>query len=91
MATRSSSGSDQGSRFHGERGGHRCPGEDVVTVAVKLYLTLLLRRATWDLPEQDLELTNELFPLPTSGLRVTFHPESARSLTAPDAGNLTAG
>ena len=75
----------------GERGGHRCPGEDVVTVAVKLYLTLLLRRATWDLPDQDLELTNELFPLPTSGLRVTFHPESTRSLTAPDAGNVAAG
>jgi cytochrome P450 len=75
----------------GERGGHRCPGEDIVTVAVKLYLALMLRQATWTLPEQDLELTNELFPLPTSGLRITISPAPARSLTAPDAGNVAAG
>ena len=75
----------------GERGGHRCPGEDIVTVAVKLYLALMLRQAAWTLPEQDLELTNELFPLPTSGLRITISPAPARSLTAPDAGNVAAG
>lgn len=51
---------------------HRCPGENIVTVAVKVYLTLLLRRAEWSIPEQDLTLTNELFPLPASGLRVDF-------------------
>lgn len=51
---------------------HRCPGENIVTVAVKMYLTLLLRRADWSIPEQDLTLTNELFPLPASGLRVDF-------------------
>ncbi|WP_341999487.1 cytochrome P450 [Microbacterium sp. LWH7-1.2] len=51
---------------------HRCPGENIVTVAVKMYLTLLLRRAEWSIPEQDLTLTNELFPLPASGLRVEF-------------------
>lgn len=51
---------------------HRCPGENIVTVAVKMYLTLLLRRAEWSIPEQDLSLTNELFPLPASGLRVEF-------------------
>ncbi|WP_194411609.1 cytochrome P450 [Microbacterium cremeum] len=51
---------------------HRCPGENIVTVAVQLYLTLLLRHATWTLPDQDLTLTNELFPLPVSGLAVDF-------------------
>jgi cytochrome P450 len=51
---------------------HRCPGENIVTVAVTVYLTLLLRRAEWSIPEQDLSLTNELFPLPASGLRVDF-------------------
>ncbi len=51
---------------------HRCPGENIVTVAVKVYLTLLLRRAEWSIPEQDLALTNELFPLPASGLVVRF-------------------
>lgn len=51
---------------------HRCPGENIVTVATKLYLTLLLRQATWSIPDQDLTLTNELFPLPASGLRATF-------------------
>lgn len=75
----------------GARGGHRCPGEDVVTVAVKLYLTLLLRGATWDLPEQDLELSNELFPLPTSGLRSrsTRSPRGHRRRRMP--GNVAAG
>jgi cytochrome P450 len=51
---------------------HRCPGEDIVTVAVKMYLSLLLREMTWTIPAQDLSLTNELFPLPASGLRVQF-------------------
>ncbi len=58
----------------GERGGHRCPGEDIVTVAITMYLALMLRRGTWELPDQDLTLSNELFPLPESGLRVTFTP-----------------
>ena len=56
----------------GERRHHRCPGEDMVTVAVQIYLTLLLRKLTWTLPPQDLTLTNELFPLPASGLRASF-------------------
>ncbi|WP_392543520.1 cytochrome P450 [Oryzobacter telluris] len=63
----------------GERGGHRCPGEDIVTVAVTMYLALMLRRGTWDLPDQDLTLSNELFPLPESGLRVTMLPATARA------------
>ncbi len=61
----------------GERNHHRCPGEDMVTIAVKMYLTLLLRKLTWTLPAQDLTLTNELFPLPKSGLQVTFAPVNA--------------
>ncbi|QIG40674.1 cytochrome P450 [Microbacterium sp. 4R-513] len=56
---------------------HRCPGENIVTVAVKVYLTLLLRRAEWSIPAQDLTLTNELFPLPASGLRVRFREHVA--------------
>ncbi|TDN92913.1 cytochrome P450 [Microbacterium sp. BK668] len=56
---------------------HRCPGENIVTVAVKVYLTLLLRRAEWSIPEQDLTLTNELFPLPASGLTVRFREHVA--------------
>lgn len=58
----------------GERNHHRCPGEDMVTIAIKLYLTLLLRKVDWSLPAQDLTLTNELFPLPASGLQVAFTP-----------------
>lgn len=54
---------------------HRCPGENIVTVAVKLYLTLLLRGTEWSIPpDQDLRLTNELFPLPESGTEVLFRP-----------------
>ncbi|GAA1951076.1 cytochrome P450 [Microbacterium deminutum] len=56
----------------GEFTHHRCPAENLVTVAIKLYLALLLRETEWAIPEQDLALTNELFPLPTSGLTVEF-------------------
>ena len=57
----------------GEYTSHRCPGEDLVTVAVQLYLTVLLRGYEWTLPPQDLTFTNEIFPVPASGLvtRVT--------------------
>ena len=56
---------------------HRCPGENIVTVAVKMYLALLLRKAEWSIPAQDLTLTNELFPLPASGLTVRFREHVA--------------
>jgi cytochrome P450 len=62
----------------GERNHHRCPGEDMVTIAIKMYLTLLLRKVDWTLPAQDLTLTNELFPLPASGLKVSFTPLGAK-------------
>jgi cytochrome P450 len=62
----------------GERNHHRCPGEDMVTIAVKIYLTLLLRKVDWTIPAQDLTLTNELFPLPASGLKVSFTPLGAK-------------
>ena len=65
----------------GERNHHRCPGEDMVTIAIKLYLTLLLRKLDWSLPAQDLSLTNELFPLPASGLKVTFVPASVEAVS----------
>lgn len=63
----------------GERHHHRCPGEDIVTVAVKLYLVLLLRRLSFTLPAQDLSLSDDLFPLPVAGLRATFSPTSAQA------------
>jgi cytochrome P450 len=56
---------------------HRCAGEDIVTAAIQVYLVVLLRRASWTLPSQDLSLTNEVFPVPASGLRVevqAWHP-----------------
>ena len=65
----------------GERNHHRCPGEDMVTIAIKLYLTLLLRKLDWSLPEQDLTLTNELFPLPASGLQVSFTRASVEAVS----------
>lgn len=62
---------------------HRCPGENIVTVAVKIYLALLLREVEWSIPaDQNLSLTNELFPLPEDGLRVAFR---AHTRTAPAA------
>jgi cytochrome P450 len=64
---------------HGEgpKTAHKCPAEDIVAVAVKMYLVHLLRRLKYEVPaDQDLSLKNELFPLPTDGLRVRFkrHP-----------------
>jgi cytochrome P450 len=69
----------------GERTGHKCPAEDLVAVAVKMFLTLMLRHNTWDVPEQDLSLTNELFPLPTSGLQIEVHPYGASAPSLPRA------
>ncbi|MGC3994186.1 MAG: cytochrome P450 [Propionicimonas sp.] len=56
---------------------HRCPGEDIVTVAVQLYLVVLLRRLDWTLPAQDLTLTNEIFPVSAGGLLVDFTERDA--------------
>ena len=54
---------------------HRCPGENIVTVATQVYLTVLLRTASeWTMPAQDLTLTNELFPVPASGIIAEFQP-----------------
>ena len=52
-----------------------------MTVAVKLYLALLLREGrVVDPRRRTSTLTNELFPLPASGLRVEFreHVTAAR-------------
>lgn len=67
----------------GPRTGHKCPGEDIVAVAVKLYLVLMLRQYRWEIPPQDLSLTNELFPLPTSGLDIRMTPVAARGGNLP--------
>ena len=67
----------------GPRTGHKCPAEDIVAVAVKLYLVLSLRRYRWDVPPQDLTLTNEVFPLPASGLEIEVRPLSVGAATLP--------
>lgn len=60
----------------GDPTSHRCPGEDLVTVTTKAYLALLLREMAWTIPAQDLSLTNEVFPMPASGLTVQFQRHS---------------
>lgn len=50
--------------------GHRCPGEDLITVLLKVMIVHLLRRYTWELLPQNLELNRDLFPIPRDGLKV---------------------
>ena len=50
------------------------PAEDIVAVAVKLFLVVMLRQYKWEIPPQDLTLSNELFPLPKSGLSLKLEP-----------------
>jgi cytochrome P450 len=69
----------------GEGTGHRCPAENLVTDSIKLYLALLLRDTEWSIPEQDLSLSNELFPLPVTGLRAEFR-QLKRSSSAVTSG-----
>jgi cytochrome P450 len=57
--------------------GHRCPGEPFITHLMKVMGVLLLRDYEWDLPAQDLSLSSALFPIPRSGLRVTFRRRAA--------------
>ncbi len=54
----------------GPRTGHRCPGEDLITVLIKAFAVRLLREYSWSLPLQDLSLTRDLFPVPKSNLLV---------------------
>ena len=69
---------------HGPRSGHKCPAEDMVAMTVKAFFAIILRRnTTWTLPPQDLTLSNELFPLPVSGLNVHFEKWPARSESLP--------
>ena len=58
--------------------GHRCPAEDIVTVVLKMMLVLLLRRYRWELPEQDLTLNEDIFPVPKSGLDVRLQVVAPR-------------
>lgn len=50
--------------------GHRCAGEKLVGLVMRLTAVQLLRKYTWSLPSQDLSLTPALFPLPRDGVRV---------------------
>ena len=56
----------------GPREGHRCPGEDLITVLIQVMGVHLLRRYSWELLPQNLELNRNLFPTPRDGLKVRF-------------------
>ncbi|NMG06507.1 cytochrome P450 [Brasilonema sp. UFV-L1] len=56
----------------GPKDGHRCAGEDMITVLLKVMAVHLLRRYTWELLPQNLELNRDLFPTPRDGLKVRF-------------------
>jgi|GEM_PF-223551 len=56
----------------GLKDGHRCPGEDLITVLLKVMGVHLLRRYSWELPPQNLEFNQDLFPTPRDGLKVRF-------------------
>ncbi len=56
----------------GLRDGHRCAGEDLITVLLKVMGVHLLRRYSWELLPQNLELNQDLFPTPRDGLKVRF-------------------
>ncbi|MBW4688159.1 MAG: cytochrome P450 [Komarekiella atlantica HA4396-MV6] len=56
----------------GSKDGHRCAGEDMITVLLKIIGVHLLRRYSWELPPQNLELNQDLFPTPRDGLKVRF-------------------
>jgi cytochrome P450 len=56
----------------GPRDGHRCAGEDLITVLLKIMGVHLLRRYSWELLPQNLELNQDLFPTPRDGLKVRF-------------------
>ncbi|MDM9382567.1 cytochrome P450 [Chlorogloeopsis sp. ULAP01] len=56
----------------GAKDGHRCPGEDMITVLLKVMAVHLLRRYTWELLPQNLEFNRDLFPTPRDGLKVRF-------------------
>ncbi|HEY2516592.1 MAG TPA: cytochrome P450 [Polyangiaceae bacterium] len=53
--------------------GHKCPGFDYATLFMQVFTVVLLRGATWKLPEQDLGMIWERIPPePRGGLRVRF-------------------
>lgn len=60
----------------GPRTGHRCPGEDLITVLIKAVAVRLLREYSWSVPLQDLSLTKDLFPVPKSNLLVDFERQT---------------
>ena len=65
-----------GGGIHAE--GHRCAGEALATLMLKVFAMRLLPRFTWTLAEgQDLSPTRgKLFATPAGGLRVRFAPLS---------------
>ena len=52
--------------------GHKCAGYDFATVMMQLLAVLALRRATWDLPAQDLSFKWVVPPEHKSGLVVRW-------------------
>jgi retinoid hydroxylase len=53
--------------------GHRCAGQRLAELMIQVYITLLIRDYTWELPSADRALTGgELVPMPKNGLPVRF-------------------
>jgi cytochrome P450 len=55
----------------GPEGGHRCPGVDLATLFMSVFIVRLLQGYTWEIPAQDLGMRwNLIPPEPVDGLRV---------------------
>lgn len=52
--------------------GHRCAGEMLVRMVMKITAVRLLQRHDWVLPPQNLKLSKAQFPLPKDELKVVF-------------------
>ncbi|TMA13488.1 MAG: cytochrome P450 [Deltaproteobacteria bacterium] len=58
-----------GGGIHGE--GHRCAGEALATLMLKVFAVRMLRRFDWSVENQDLSPTKgKIFATPASGLQV---------------------
>ena len=58
----------------GPTDGHRCPGEDLISVLMKAVAVLLLRRYRWELLPPNHGLETSPFPLPRDSPRVRLMP-----------------
>lgn len=66
----------------GPRDGHRCTGEALADVHLKLFTAALARDYAWELPPQDLSLDPRGIPSPRGGLQVAFSRAAKDASTA---------